>query len=168
MKEPYNGQIDLISGEVADDLTYYFASSEQTPSVVALGVLVDKTLEVKQSGGFILQLMPETEEETIVRVEENIRGLDSVTSMLEAGLDGEEIVRKILLGLDPIILDRLPTNYSCDCNKKRVERALMTVGTKELESMIEDGEAVEMSCHFCGEKYIFEIKDIKNLLEKIK
>jgi len=165
MKEPYNGQIDLVSGEVADDLTYYFASSEQTPSVVALGVLVGTTQRVQQSGGFILQLMPDAEEATIVQVEKNIQHLASVTSMLESGMDGKAIVEKVLENLAPVILDQVPTKYACDCSKKRVERALMTVGEEELISMIEAGEPIEMSCHFCQKNYVFSLEELSDLLE---
>jgi len=128
MKEPYNGTIELISGEVADDLTYYFASSEQTPSVVALGVLVDTDYSVKQAGGFILQLMPDCPEEKIKQIEKNLSVLPSVTNMLEEGLGADGIIAMVMNGLNPVIRDKGETHYNCDCSKEKVEKTLMTIG----------------------------------------
>ncbi len=168
MKEPYNGQIELVSGEIAEDLTYYFASSEQTPSVVALGVLVDKDYSVKQSGGFILQLLPNATEEVIQQLESNIGKITSMTAMLEEGLTSEEIASTVLDGLDYQVLDRVEPVYECDCSRGRVTKALMTVGSKELEQMIDDGETIDMSCHFCNTHYKFQIHDLQEILHSIK
>ena len=167
MKEPYNGTIELISGEVADDLTYYFASSEQTPSVVALGVLVDVDYTVKQSGGFILQLMPNCPEDKIKQIEKNLSVLPSVTNMLENGLGADGIMALVMKGLYPIIREKIPTQYHCDCSKEKVEKALITIGKAELQKLIDDGETVDMSCHFCNTHYKFTLKDVKNILTSL-
>lgn len=168
MKEPYNGKIELVSGEIAEDLTYYFASSEQTPSVVALGVLVDIDHSIKQSGGFILQLLPNATEEVIRQLEKNISGLSSMTQLLEQGMTIEEIASTVLSGLDYQVLDTILPEFYCDCSKKRVEKALMTVGVDELEDMIDAGKAIEMSCHFCNSHYEFDIDDLKEILHTVK
>lgn len=168
MKDPYNGQIELVSGEIAEDLTYYFASSEQTPSVVALGVLVDKDFSVKQSGGFILQLLPDTPDEVITIIEENIHGLPSITEMLESGMTGQAIGERVLKGLKTKVIDIIEPKFECDCSKERVEKALMTVGVKEIEDMIKEGETVDMSCHFCNTHYEFGIEDLQEILHGIK
>lgn len=167
MKDPYNGQIELVSGEIADDLTYYFASSEQTPSVVALGVLVDKDYSVKQSGGLILQLLPNAPEEVISQIEKNIHQLPSVTSMLESGMDGKAIVDRVLLGLNPQVMEEIATSYECDCSKEKVEKALMTIGTADLQSMIDDNETIDTSCHFCSKHYAFTVDDLQEILHEI-
>ncbi len=167
LKEPYNGTIELISGEVADDLTYYFASSEQTPSVVALGVLVDKDYSVKQSGGFVLQLMPDCPEDKIERVEENLKKLPSVTNMLDNNLGADGMISMVLNGLEPVIHENIPTRYKCDCTREKVEKALMTIGKNDLASLVEEGEPVEMNCHFCSTQYIFSIDDVRNILKTI-
>jgi molecular chaperone Hsp33 len=165
MKEPYNGQIDLISGEIAEDLTYYFASSEQTPSVVALGVLVDQDYTVRQSGGFILQLMPGAKDEVIDRIEANIKNLPSVTAMLDAGTDGEGIAKRVLEGLPLTFHEKIHPRFECDCSKERVEKALITVGSDEIEDMIQEGEPIAMSCQFCNTEYIFDLSDLRDILD---
>jgi molecular chaperone Hsp33 len=167
LKDPYIGQTELISGEIAEDITYYYASSEQTPSVVALGVLVDRDYSVKQSGGFILQLMPEASEDTITILEMNIKDLPSMTQMLEMGLTGEEILMRLLNGLEAKILDNLPTKFVCDCKKERVERALISLGTKELQEMIDDGEEIELACQFCNKNYHFSVEELCDIKEQI-
>ncbi len=167
LKEPYNGTIELVSGEVADDLTYYFASSEQTPSVVALGVLVDKDYTVRQSGGFILQLMPDCPEEKIKQIEKNLSVLPSVTSMLENGQGAEGIIAMVMTGLNPVIREKSSTEYQCDCSKDRVEKALLTIGKTELQQLIDDGETVDMSCHFCNTHYEFSVEDVENILNNL-
>lgn len=168
LKDPYNGTIELVSGEVADDLTYYFASSEQTPSVVALGVLVDVDYSVKESGGFILQLMPDCPEEKIKQIENNLSVLPSVTNMLENGLGADGIIAMVMNQLDPVIRDKVPTQYHCDCSKEKVEKALMTIGKKELQQLIDEDEVVDMTCHFCNTHYKFEIEDVENILKTLK
>jgi molecular chaperone Hsp33 len=164
MKEPYVGQVELVSGEIAEDITYYYASSEQTPSVVALGVLVDTDYSIKQSGGFIIQLLPQAKEETIVQLEKNIQELPSITQMFESGLDEEAILKKVLEGFEVLVHDISSPEYYCNCSRERVEKALITIGKEELDAMIQDGEPIEMNCHFCDKKYIFEMEDLKKLI----
>lgn len=168
LKEPYIGQIELISGEIAEDLTYYFASSEQTPSVVALGVLVDKDYSIKQSGGFMIQLMPGASEETIATIEDNIRSIDSVTNMLESGLVAEDILQLILKDLAPKITETTYPEFYCNCSKERVEKALISIGKKDIESMIHDNEPIEMKCHFCNEAYHFTVDELSVILDKLR
>lgn len=148
LKEPYTGTCELVSGEIAEDLTYYFASSEQTPSSVGLGVLMTKDNTVNVAGGFIIQLMPDATEETISIVEEKISTIKSVTSMLENGLDPEGIINLILGGLDPEILDKMPVRFYCNCSKERVSKALITIGRKELDNIIEENEPIEVKMPF--------------------
>lgn len=167
LKEPYAGQVQLQTGEIAEDLTYYFATSEQVPSSVGLGVLMEKNNTVKQAGGFIIQLMPFAEEETIVRLEENLSKVASVTSMLEAGNSPEKILEILLDGLDVEISETSNTMFYCNCSKDRVEKALISIGKAELQDMIEDGEPIEVKCHFCNKGYEFTIEDLKKISQKI-
>lgn len=164
LKEPYTGTCELVSGEIAEDLTYYFASSEQTPSSVGLGVLMTKDNTVNVAGGFIIQLMPDATEETISIVEEKISTIKSVTSMLENGLDPEGIINLILGGLDPEILDKMPVRFYCNCSKERVSKALITIGRKELDNIIEENEPIEVKCHFCNKAYNFTVDELKKLV----
>lgn len=164
LKEPYTGTCELVSGEIAEDLTYYFASSEQTPSSVGLGVLMTKDNTVNVAGGFIIQLMPDATEETISIVEEKISTIKSVTSMLENGLDPEGIINLILGGLDPEILDKMPVRFYCNCSKERVSKALIAIGRKELDNIIEDNEPIEVKCHFCNKAYNFTVDELKKLV----
>ncbi len=168
LKEPYTGKTELISGEIAEDLTYYFANSEQVPSAVGLGVLMNRENTVKQAGGFIVQLMPHAEEETIQILENNILKIQSVTQMLDAGKTPEEILEMVLgeLGLD--VLDKSEVSYQCDCSKKRVEKALISVGEKDLQEMIADGKEIEVNCHFCNKNYMFSIEELKEMVQKAK
>ncbi|TCK92388.1 molecular chaperone Hsp33 [Natranaerovirga hydrolytica] len=165
LKEPYVGQTHLVSGEIAEDLTYYYASSEQVPSVVALGVLMNKDNTVGQSGGFIIQLLPDASEEVIKHLEEKIQQVNSVTEMFEAGKSPEDILEMLLgdLGLD--ILETIPTQYHCNCSRDRVEKAIISVGRKELQEMIDEGKPVELNCHFCKEKYEFQVTDLEEYLK---
>ena len=164
LKEPYTGTCELVSGEIAEDLTYYFASSEQTPSSVGLGVLMTKDNTVNVAGGFIIQIMPDATEETISIVEEKISTIKSVTSMLENGLDPEGIINLILGELDPEILDKMPVRFHCNCSKERVSKALIAIGKKELDNIIADNEPIEVKCHFCNKAYNFTIDELKNLV----
>lgn len=164
LKEPYTGTCELVSGEIAEDLTYYFASSEQTPSSVGLGVLMTKDNTVNVAGGFIIQLMPDATEETISIVEEKISTIKSVTSMLENGLDPEGIINLILGGLDPEILDKMPVRFYCNCSKERVSKALIAIGRKELDNIIEANEPIEVKCHFCNKAYNFTVDELKKLV----
>lgn len=164
LKEPYTGTCELVSGEIAEDLTYYFASSEQTPSSVGLGILMTKDNTVNVAGGFIIQLMPDATEETISIVEEKISTIKSVTSMLENGLDPEGIINLILGGLDPEILDKMPVRFYCNCSKERVSKALIAIGRKELDNIIEENEPIEVKCHFCNKAYNFTVDELKKLV----
>ena len=145
LKEPYSGQVELQTGEIAEDLTYYFAASEQVPSCVGLGVLMEKNNTVRQAGGFIVQLMPFAEEDVISRLEKNIQKLPSVTTMLDEGKNPEEILGVVLEGLDVSVTDRSPMAFQCDCSKQRVERALISIGRTELQSMIDEGKEFEVN-----------------------
>lgn len=167
MGEPYNGTIELISGEIADDLTYYFASSEQTPTVVALGVLNGGEALVKQSGGFILQLLPGCPEEKVQQIEKNLATLPSVTNMLDNNLGADGIIAMVMKGLEPVIHEKTETAYHCDCGRERVEAALVTIGKKELTSLRDEGEPVVMGCHFCNRTYTFTTEDVDNILKNI-
>lgn len=166
LKEPYSGQTMLQTGEIAEDLTYYFAISEQIPSAVGLGVLMNKENTVRRAGGFILQLMPFASEEVTARLEKSISGVTSVTAMLDAGMTPEQILGELLNGLEPEITDTMPVRFFCNCSKERVEKAVISIGQKELQSMIRDGEPIEVNCHFCGRKYHFSVEELKGLLKR--
>ncbi len=163
LKEPYVGQIALQTGEIAEDLTYYFATSEQIPSAVGLGVLVEPDGAVRQSGGFIIQLMPFTADEVIDRLEKKITEIASVTEMLEAGNSPEEMLKIILGEFGLKITDTLETGFHCDCSKERIERVLSTLSRKDLDDIIRDGEGIEVRCQFCNKAYRFEIDELKKL-----
>lgn len=164
LKEPYIGQTALITGEIAEDLTYYFATSEQVPTSVALGVLINTDNSVKQAGGFIIQLMPFAEDSVIDQLETNIKELTSVTALLEEGLSPEQILKKILGKFNPEFSETIPTCYKCNCSREKVSKVLLSVGRKELESMIADGEPIEVKCHFCNTCHVFSIDELKKLL----
>lgn len=166
LKEPYVGTVGLITGEIAEDLTYYFATSEQIPTSVGLGVLMNKDNTVRQAGGFIVQLMPFASDEVIDRLEANIKDISSVTSMLDNGMSPEDILRQALDGFDLEITDTIPTQYYCNCSKERVSKALISVGRNELKSMISDGKEIEVNCHFCNTNYIFSVEELKELLRR--
>ena len=163
LKEPYVGQCQLQTGEIAEDLTYYFATSEQVPSAVGLGVLVDKDGSVKQAGGFIIQLMPFTTDEVIEKLEKRISEMDSVTNMLERGLSPEGILEEILGEMGLEITDTLSTQFYCDCSKEKVSRALSTISKKDLDDIINDGESIEVKCQFCNKAYNFDIDELKEI-----
>ena len=165
LKEPYVGQCQLQTGEIAEDLTYYFATSEQVPSAVGLGVLVDKDGSVKQAGGFILQLMPFTSDEVIEKLEKRISEMDSVTNMLERGLTPEGILEEILGDFELEITDTMETQFYCDCSKDKVSRALSTINKKDLDDIINDGESIEVKCQFCNKAYEFSIEELKEIKE---
>lgn len=165
LKEPYVGETDLITGEIAEDLTYYFAKSEQIPTSVGLGVLMNKENTVRQAGGFIIQLMPFADDAIIDELEKRINEISSVTSMLEEGLSPEGILKKILEPFGVEFTDTISTAYKCNCSRERVTKALISVGRKELESMIEEGNDVNLNCHFCNTDYTFSIDDIKALIK---
>lgn len=166
LKEPYVGEVELTSGEIAEDLTYYFAASEQVPSSVGLGVLMSRENTVRQAGGFILQLLPFAEEGVIAEVEENLKNIRSVTDLLEEGLTPEQLLEKLTGGLGLTITDTIPTAFDCNCSKERVSRALISVGKKDLKEMIADGKTIEVNCQFCSRHYTFTVEELKQLLRK--
>ncbi len=163
MKDPYIGQCKLQSGEIGDDLTYYFAVSEQIPSSVGLGVLMERDNTVRQAGGFTLQLLPETPDDVIRKLEEKLSGLDSVTAMLDAGMTPEDILLEILGDFGVMINEKIPAEYRCNCSRKRMLRALMSVGKSDLQEMIDEGKPVELCCQFCNKKYEITIDELKKL-----
>lgn len=165
MKEPYNGQTHLVSGEIAEDLTYYYATSEQVPSSVGLGVLLNKENHVKQAGGFIIQVMPFAEDAIIDTVEESLKHIHSVTDMLEQGMTPEDMIYHLMGSLDVEILDRIPTQYACNCSKERVAKAVASIGKQDLQEMINDGETIEVNCDFCGSHYYFTTEELKEFLK---
>lgn len=166
LKEPYNGEYDVVSGEIAQDFTYYFTVSEQTPSAVALGVLT-KSDEVEQAGGFIVQMMPDATDETISQIEKNISKLESITTMLDKGMTPVDIMNVVLEGLNPIILDETEVGFECDCSKERVSKALVAIGKTELKTIIEEDKGAEVGCQFCNTKYKFSEEELTNLLNEL-
>ncbi|MCR5775715.1 MAG: Hsp33 family molecular chaperone HslO [Lachnospiraceae bacterium] len=165
LKEPYIGEVDLVTSEIAEDLTYYFAQSEQIPSTVGLGVLMNKDNTVRSAGGFIVQLMPEVREESIDRLEANLKKISSVTELLDQGKTPEDILALLLEGLDMTILEKKDTAFKCDCSPEKIERALIATGRKELQAMIDEGKEIEMVCSFCQKKYIVSVDELKKLIQ---
>ncbi len=168
LKEPYVGDTILVTSEIAEDLTYYFATSEQTPSSVALGVLMNRNNTVRQAGGFILQMLPGASDEVVDKLEKKLSEITSITSMLDAGMTPEMILEDILGEFGLEILDKLPTRFYCGCSRDRIEKALISVGKKELQDMINDGETIEVNCHFCNKHYPVSVEELKSLLEKAR
>lgn len=166
LKEPYVGQTNLVSGEIAEDLTYYYATSEQVPSSVALGVLMNKDNTVRCGGGFILQLMPFAEDEVISKLEEKISGLKGITGLLDKGMTPEMILDHLLGDLGMEILEKYPTGFECNCSKERVEKAVISIGKKDIKEMIDDNKPIEVNCHFCNEHYIFTVEELKEIYSK--
>lgn len=168
LKEPYVGQTILVTGEIAEDIAYYYATSEQVPSSVALGVLMNKENTVRQAGGFIVQLMPGADDELAEKLEEKIKALEPMTTMLDKGLTPEDILHLILDDFKLEINDKHDVKFYCNCDKSRVEKVLISVGKKNLEEMIAENKPAELVCHFCGKKYEFPVEELKTLLEKAK
>lgn len=166
LKEPYVGQTHLVSGEIAEDLTYYYATSEQVPSSIALGVLMNKDNTVRRAGGFIIQLMPFAEEEVITKLENRIGELNGITSLLDQEMTPENILTHILGDMGLEILGRLPTSFECNCSKERVEKAVISIGQKDIQEMIDDNEPIEVNCHFCNQHYNFSVDELKRFLMK--
>lgn len=167
LKKPYIGFSDLVSGEIADDLTYYFATSEQVPSTVALGVLVDAN-GVRSAGGFIIQLMPGADEDTIEKLENRLIGFPPVSKLLSQGTTPEEILEMLLDEMDPKIIEKVPCKFECNCSKERMERNLLSIGKNDLLEILEDGQGAELQCHFCNTKYNFTHQDIEKLIIESK
>lgn len=166
LKEPYSGQTMLQTGEIAEDLTYYFATSEQVPSSVGLGVLMEKDNTVRCAGGFIVQVMPFVEDDVLDRLEANIQKIQSVTAMLDNGHTPEEMLNQVLEGLNVEITDTIPAEFYCNCSKERIEKAIISIGKKDIQSMIDDGEPIEVKCHFCNTAYQFGVDELNVLLKK--
>ena len=166
LKEPYVGRIVLQTGEIAEDMTYYFAASEQTPSSVGLGVLMNMDNTVRCSGGFIIQLMPDASDDDISVIENNLKSLKSVTEMLDAGMTPEDMLGEVLKGLDVRFNERYDTAYKCDCSEERVEKALISLGEKEIVSLINENKDAEIHCDFCEKDYIFGPERLKEILRK--
>lgn len=166
LKEPYSGQTLLQTGEIAEDLTYYFATSEQVPSSVGLGVLMNRDNTVRQAGGFIIQLMPFVEDGVIGRLEENLKKISPVTTMLDQGNTPGQMLERVLEGLNLEVTDTMPTGFVCDCSRERVEKALVSLGKKELKDMIDEGQGITVNCHFCNKDYKFYMDDLKDLFDK--
>lgn len=166
MKEPYTGQTHLVSGEIAEDLTYYFATSEQVPSSVALGVLMNKDNTVRRAGGFIIQLMPFAEEKVIAGLEERVGAITGITELLDKDMTPEMILEQILGDFGMEVMDKIPTAYHCGCTKERVEKAIISIGRKDLKEMIDDNKPVEVNCHFCNTNYMFSVDELKDILKR--
>ncbi len=164
LKEPYVGTVELKTGEIAEDLTYYFAQSEQTPSAVGLGVLVDTDYSVRAAGGFIIQLMPNTSDETISKLEENLKKLPTVTSMFDEGKTPEEVLGLVLDGMDFEITEKSEVAFECDCSRERVQDSIASIAKDDIQEMIDEGKPVEVRCQFCNKKYDFTIDDLKEML----
>ena len=168
LKEPYLGQTELKTGEIGDDLTYYFAASEQVPSTVGLGVLMNRDNTVRQAGGWIIQLMPFAEESVISALEENLKEITSVTALLDEGMSPEDLLQRLLGNLGVEFNDTLPVEFYCNCDKARVEKALISIGKQEIKQMIADGKPVELNCHFCNTNYVFTIEELKAILKRCR
>ncbi|QFJ54423.1 Hsp33 family molecular chaperone HslO [Pseudobutyrivibrio xylanivorans] len=162
LKDPYVGTVELQTGEIAEDLTYYYAVSEQVPSSVGLGVLMNKDNTVNCAGGFIIQVMPFTPDEVITQIEENLKTLPSVTDMLSSGKTPEQMLETVLAGLDVTFMETYPASYKCDCSRERVIRSLASLGKEDMDDIINDGKPVEVKCQFCNEAYEFTIDELKS------
>lgn len=166
LKEPYVGQTQLVTGEIAEDLTYYFATSEQVPSSVALGVLMNKDNTVRQAGGFIIQLLPGASDEIIDKIEAKLSGISSITALLNAGKTPEEILTDILGEFGLEILSKMPVQFRCDCDRSRVEKAIISIGKKEIQDMINEGREIEVNCQFCNKHYKFSVDELEDMLKR--
>ena len=167
MKEPYVGSIELVSGEIGDDVTAYFAQSEQTPTACALGVLIDRDQSVKVAGGYLLQLLPGAPEETIDKLEQGIQRAGAVTAMLEQGMTPEDILGQVCGDLGILFMETTPISYKCYCDRKRVEGALISLGKKELQEIADEGKTFPVECQFCDTVYKFTPEDLQGLLKKL-
>ncbi len=168
LKEPYVGQVPIYTGEVGDDIAYYFTVSEQTPSAVALGVLVDTNLSIKAAGGFIIQMMPGASEFLADVITYRLEEIPSITSMIDKGMTIEEILEFVFEDMDLKIYDSLTPTYKCDCSRERIERVLMSIGKNDLQEIYDDGKTEEVLCHFCNKSYEFKPEDIKKILDAVK
>lgn len=165
-KEPTVGQVPLVSGEIAEDVAQYFATSEQTPTVCGLGVLVNPDLTVNVAGGFLIEVLPFASDACIDTIEKNLKTLPPVTTMMTQGMTTDQIALRLLDGLEPNLLDEGEVHYQCDCNRERTERVLKALGNQELTQLIAEGEPVEVNCHFCGKKYTFTPEELQQLRDE--
>ena len=163
LKEPYSGQVPLVSGELAEDITQYYAVSEQTPTVCGLGVLVNPDLTVRSAGGFLVQLLPFADDAAIDQLERNVKAIPPASAMIDQGMQPAEICEKLLEGLSPQILDDYFPAYRCDCSRERVERAVISLGKAQLDQLIEEDHGAELSCHFCGKRYAFSEQELRQI-----
>lgn len=168
LKEPYVGKSELISGEIAEDLAYYYMMSEQQPSAVALGVLVDKDISVKAAGGYIIQLLPDVSEEEIVKIENAIGEIEPISKLIDQGLSPEDIMEKLFKDFQMKILDKVKLDYTCDCNRERIEAVLKSIGEKEIQSMIDEDGKAEVVCHFCNTKHAFSKEELEKLILELR
>ncbi len=168
LKEPYIGQVEIQTGEIGDDIAYYFALSEQVPSFVSLGVLIDKDCTVLHSGGFIIQVMPDCDDETITKLENSVRDIMSMTEMLSNGMNGEDIIKYVMLGFQVDILESREVGFLCDCSRDRMERAIVSLGKAEIEGIIEDMGEAEIVCQFCNTAYKFDKNELEKMYEKAR
>ncbi|MCR5302486.1 MAG: Hsp33 family molecular chaperone HslO [Lachnospiraceae bacterium] len=167
LKDPYIGQVELQTGEVAEDLAYYFAVSEQVPSAVGLGVLMERNNTVRAAGGFIIQMMPDADESVISALENRLSALPSVTTILDGGSTPKELLATVLDGFDVEYNDELPVRFYCNCDRERVEKVLISLGPAELDDMIKDGRDIELKCRFCAKPYQFPIDDLKKIRQEM-
>jgi molecular chaperone Hsp33 len=167
LKEPYIGKVDLVSGEIAEDMAAYFTYSEQTPSAVALGVLVDTDLTVRAAGGYLVQLMPGATEEEAARIEERLYKAKPVSALIDEGLNPEEVLKHILQDNDLKFLEKKPLMFKCDCSRERLEEVLISLGKDDIRDLLEREGKAELVCHFCNERYVFEAEELKKILETL-
>ncbi len=167
LKDPYVGMVELISGEIAEDLAYYFTSSEQVPSAVMLGVLMEKNNTVRQAGGLIIQALPGASDEVIADLEQKLSALPSMTQMLDEGRTPEDILNDILGDSGLQILDKIPTQFKCNCDRERVEKVIISLGKEEIDKMIKEGEPVELKCHFCNKAYEFSPEELRKIYKRL-
>ena len=167
MKEPYIGSVPLVTGEIADDVTAYFAQSEQTPTACALGVLIDTDCTVKVAGGYLIQLLPGAPDDIIMKIETGIACAGAVTPMLESGMSPEEILKKVLCEFELEFFEQTPVEYRCYCSRERVEKSLIAIGKKDLQEIVDEDKDISIECQFCDNRYIFTPKDVQNLLETL-
>ncbi|MDO4744598.1 MAG: Hsp33 family molecular chaperone HslO [Clostridia bacterium] len=166
MKEPYIGQVPISTGEVGDDLAFYFAQSEQVPSLVALGVLVDRDFSIKQAGGFIVQIMPDCDEFNLKKFEKSAENITSVTAMLEKGLSNEELIREVMKDFEVEILEEIDVDYVCDCCDERMQRAIVSLGKSEIRDIIDEQGEAEIVCQFCNKAYLYDKSALEEMLER--
>ncbi len=164
LKEPYVGQSKIVSGEIAEDIAYYYANSEQQPSVVALGVLVDKDISVRAAGGYMIQLLPDVHEEDIEKIENAIKNIEPISTLIYQGLSPEDIMQRILGEFEMRVLDKIDLEYLCDCSRERMEKVLKSIGENEIKAMIEEDGQAEVVCHFCNTKHQFTKEELEKLI----